>query len=47
MERSFIKSIEESFIKANKGQEQINVVIYWWGVLAYFISYFIINKIIF
>ena len=47
MERSFIKSIEESFIKVNKGQEQINVVIYWWGVLAYLISYFIINKIIF
>jgi hypothetical protein len=47
MEKSFIKSIELSFNKANKGQEQVNNIIYWWGVLAYLISYFIINKIIF
>ena len=47
MEKSFIKSIELSFNKANKGQEQLNIIIYWWGVLAYLIAYFILNKIIF
>jgi len=47
MEKSFIKSIELSFDKANKGQEQLNNIIYWWGVLAYLIAYFILNKIIF
>ncbi len=47
MEKSYIKTIEESFIKANKGQESLNVVIYWWGVLSYLLTYFLINKIIF
>jgi len=47
MEKSFIKSIELSFNKANKGQEQLNIIIYWWGFLAYLIAYFILNKIIF
>jgi len=47
MEKSFIKSIELSFDKANKGQEQLNIIIYWWGVLAYLIAYFVLNKIIF
>ena len=47
MEKSIFKNIEESFIKANKGLETINVLIYRWGICGYLLSYFVINKLIF
>ena len=45
MEKSIFKNIEESFIKANKGLETINVLIYRWGICGYLLSYFVINKL--
>jgi hypothetical protein len=47
MEKSIFKNIEESFSKANKGLETINVLIYRWGICGYLLSYFVINKLIF
>ena len=47
MEKSIFKNIEESFIRANKGLETINILIYRWGICGYLLSYFVINKLIF
>ena len=47
MEKSLIKKIEESFHKANKGLEAINILVYWWGIPNYLLAYFVINKIIY
>ncbi len=38
--------IEASFRAAMKGEETINRLIWRWGVIAYFIAYFVANKIV-
>lgn len=44
--KEILNKIKASFQAANKGEENIKTVIWCWGILAYAVSYFIINKII-
>ena len=39
-------NIESSFRKIMKGEEAMNTVIWWWGVLAYIFSYFVADKLV-
>ncbi len=41
-----LDKIEYSFKNSIKGQEDLKILIRWWGILAYAIFYLIINKII-
>ncbi len=43
---SIISKIEDSFKRAMKGEESVNIIIWWWGVVAYLISYFVMNKLV-
>lgn len=36
--------VKNSFIFANKGEEDVDFLIWFWGVPSYLISYFVINK---
>ena len=36
--------LKNSFIFANKGEENVDFLIWIWGVPSYIISYFVINK---
>lgn len=45
MQEIFTK-IDASFKRAMKGEEHINVVIYWWGVIGYLVAFFIASKAI-
>lgn len=38
--------IEDSFRKSTKGEESINNVIWWWGLCAYLVAFFIAEKLI-
>lgn len=40
------KQITQSLILASKGQENFNIVKWYWGVLSYIICFFLINKIL-
>lgn len=42
----FFNKIESSFRAAMKGEEEVDNMIWWWGVLAYVISYLILNRIV-
>ena len=41
---SIIATLDQSFKKATKGEESLNIVIWYWGVISYLVSFFIINK---
>lgn len=43
---SRIAAIENSFKKAMRGEEDLTVLIWWWGILGYLVAYFIVNKAI-
>lgn len=42
----FLDKIEASFRASLRGEETINNLIYYWGITAYLVSYFIIDRII-
>lgn len=44
--KNLFKTIEHSFTNATKGTENLNIVIWYWGIIAYLVAYFIINKAI-
>lgn len=41
-----ILKIEDSFKRAIKGEESVNIIIWWWGVIAYLFAYFVVDKMI-
>lgn len=41
-----ISKIEDSFTRAMKGEESVNIVIWWWGIIAYLFAYFVLDKTI-
>ena len=41
-----LHKIDSSFRAASKGQENIQIVIRWWGILAYIFFYFVVNNLI-
>jgi len=43
---NILNKIKNSAIQATKGKEEIGVVVWYWGVISYLVSYFIINKTI-
>lgn len=45
MKEIFAK-IEASFKRAMNGEERLETVIWWWGVLGYLVAYFIVDKIV-
>ncbi|OFW80353.1 MAG: hypothetical protein A2887_04535 [Alphaproteobacteria bacterium RIFCSPLOWO2_01_FULL_40_26] len=44
--REIFSKIKASFKRATKGEEALNIMIWWWGILAYAVSYFIIESLI-
>ena len=42
--KNLFKTIENSFTQATKGTESLNNVIRYWGIIAYLVTYFIVNK---
>jgi hypothetical protein len=42
-----LDKIEHSFVLAMKGEEKTNNLIIWWGIAAYLITYFVLNKLIY
>lgn len=44
--QEIFSNIFTSFIKASKGEENLSNVIWFWGVIGYCFSYFILNKIV-
>ena len=42
--KSFFSKIETSFVKSCKGQEDFHNVIWYWGVAAYVVALFLIDK---
>ena len=42
----FFYKIKSSFKAATKGQETIKNLIWRWGAISYFLSYFVVNQII-
>jgi len=43
---STLNKIETSFKLAMKGQESLNHLIYWWGVIGYLVAYFILDRLV-
>lgn len=43
--KDFFSKLEASFKAALRGEENVNAIIYWWGVIGYAVA-FIVNKII-
>jgi len=41
-----IANLEDSFRKISRGEETINNVIWWWGVSAYLVAFFVAEKLI-
>jgi hypothetical protein len=41
-----LEGVRNSFIKATRGEEKLTVVIWWWGVISYLLSYFVVHKLI-
>lgn len=46
MTTAVFSSIEDSFRKIMKGEESISTVIWWWGVSAYILAFFVADKLI-
>ena len=44
--KEFLEKIKTSFFKAIKGEEQINVIVYWWGYIAYLFAFFVADKLV-
>jgi hypothetical protein len=44
--KDVFKKIETSFKAAMNGEEKVNNVIWWWGVMGYVIAYFIVDRIV-
>ena len=44
--KQILTAIEESFHKALSGQEKIKVIVFWWGIPAYLLSYFVFNNLV-
>ena len=44
--KEILKRIEYSFKKASKGNEEINILIWCWGLSAYVLSYFVFDQFI-
>ena len=42
----FFEKVESSFKASLKGQETVDILIYYWGIPAYLFTYFIIERII-
>lgn len=43
---NLLKVVEKSFTEATKGRENLNIVIWYWGIIAYLVAYFIANNTI-
>ncbi len=43
---ALLNKIDKSFRASSKGEEDIKILIRWWGFVAYLFFYFIVNKII-
>lgn len=46
MMQEYITKIENSFRLSLKGEEQINIVLYYWGLISYLFFWLIINRLI-
>ncbi|GDX36692.1 hypothetical protein LBMAG18_12030 [Alphaproteobacteria bacterium] len=44
--KQILTFIEESFYKALSGQEKIKVIVFWWGIPAYLLSYLVFNNLV-
>lgn len=44
--KDILNKIESSFKLSLSGKESVSVLIRWWGIGGYLVSYFIVNKII-
>ena len=44
--KEILNKIEESFKKSMRGEEDLKIVIRYWGIIGYLVAYFILNKII-
>lgn len=44
--KEILEKIKASFHAASNGKEDIKIVIWYWGVIAYLASYFVVNKLI-
>lgn len=44
--QNFFNKVKESFIKSTNGEEDLKILIRYWGVLAYIFTYLVLNKII-
>lgn len=43
---ALLNKIDASYKAAMKGQESVHNIIWWWGIVGYLVSYFIIDRII-
>ena len=44
--KEIFSKIEASFKKANKGEETLSHMIWWWGAIGYVVAFFIADKLI-
>ena len=44
--KEILNKIEESFKKSMNGEEDLKIVIRYWGIIGYLVAFFIFNKII-
>lgn len=44
--QEYITKIENSFRASNKGEEKINIVLYYWGLISYAFFYLVVNQLI-
>lgn len=44
--KEFFFKIEASFKKAMRGEESVQILIWWWGVIGYLVAFFIARKLI-
>lgn len=44
--KEIFSKINSSFKKANRGEETVSHMIWWWGVIGYLVAFLIANKLI-
>lgn len=44
--KKYFSKIEESFLKSCKGQEDFNIVIWYWGIAAYVVALFLVDWLV-